>query len=73
MDWGEGGEGKGGLTLDVIFRHRLRRFLIVDQLHHGQEVVFAQALEVVRELVHVDLPNALAQLVLLGDGDGVGG
>ena len=43
------------LTLDVVLGVSLRRLVVVDHLHHPQQVVFAELLEIVRQFVHVDL------------------
>lgn len=42
-------------TVDVILRVRFGRLIVVDHLHHLQQVVFSELLKVFGELVHVDL------------------
>jgi hypothetical protein len=42
-------------TFNVVLCVGLCRFVVVDHLHHHEEVVFAELLEAVGQSVHVDL------------------
>jgi hypothetical protein len=51
-------------TLDVILSVRLARLVVVDQGNDVEQVVFAQLLQTVRELLHVDV--LIPPVLLLG-------